>query len=140
MLSMIFRWLFTMLTVWVAAYLIPGIQYDSWQALAIAALVLGLLNAVLRPILLLLSLPFLLVTLGLFLFVINALMLKLTAFLVPGFTIEGFWSALGGALIISLINLFAGTNVKARTTVTRSTDSPRNGPKPPPGSGPIIDI
>jgi putative membrane protein len=134
-----------MLTVWVAAALIPGITYDGWQALAIAALVLGILNAILRPILMLLSLPLLLVTLGLFLLVINALVLKLTAWIVPGFEVVGFWSAVGGALIISLINVFAGKGVKTHSSVSvksniRRKVSDQPGPKPPPGKGPIIDV
>lgn len=135
-----------MVTVWVAATLIPGISYEGWQALAIAALVLGILNAILRPILMLLSLPLLLLTLGLFLLVINALVLKLTAWIVPGFEVVGFWSAVGGALIISLINVFAGKGVKTHSSVSVKSNTGRNrpddcrGPKPPPGKGPIIDV
>lgn len=134
-----------MVTVWVAAALIPGISYDGWQALAIAALVLGILNAILRPILMLLSLPLLLLTLGVFLLVINALVLKLTAWIVPGFEVVGFWSAVGGALIISIINVFAGKGVKTHSSVSvnsnmRRSKSDHRGPKPPPGKGPIIDV
>jgi len=134
-----------MVTVWVAAALIPGIAYETWQALAIASLVLGILNAILRPILMLLSLPLLLLTLGLFLLVINALMLKCTGWIVPGFEVTGFWSALGGAIIISIINLFSGKG--RNTTHSQVTARPQrggnrrsNGPKPPPGKGPVIDI
>jgi putative membrane protein len=143
---MLLRWLFTMLSVWVAAYLITGITYTNWQALAIAALVLGILNAIVKPILTLISLPLLLLTLGLFLLVINALMLKMTAFLVPGFDVIGFWPAVGGALIISIINLFTGKNVKAKsdfsvkTNINRPPPKESTLPKPPEGKGPVIDI
>lgn len=133
-----------MLSVWIAAYLLDGITYDGWQALAIAALVLGILNAIIKPILTLLSLPLLLLTLGLFLLVINAVILKLTAWLVPGFEVTGFWTAVGGALIISLINIFTGNNVKKKSRISVKTNINRapkqNTPKPPEGKGPVIDI
>ncbi|MEM6886377.1 MAG: phage holin family protein, partial [Verrucomicrobiota bacterium] len=74
-MNILVRWLLTMLSVWVAAFFLDGITYDGWQALAIAALVLGILNAIIKPILTLLSLPLLLLTLGLFLLVINAVIL-----------------------------------------------------------------
>ncbi len=107
--TMLIRWLLLTLSVWVAAVLIPGIDYgDSWKALLIAALVLGILNTLIKPVLLLLSLPFIVVTLGLFLLVINALLLMLTAALVPDFNVDGFWSALFGSIIISLVSLFLG--------------------------------
>lgn len=138
------RWLLTMLSVWVAAYFLDGITYTGWQALAIAALVLGILNAIIKPILTLLSLPLLLLTLGLFLLVINAIILKLTAWLVPGFEVSGFWTAVGGALIISIINLFTGNNSKKKNRVSVKTNVNRppqeNKPKPPEGKGPVIDI
>jgi len=144
-MNMLLRWLLTMLSVWVAAYFLDGITYDGWQALAIAALVLGILNAIIKPILTLLSLPILLLTLGLFLLVINAVILKLTAFLVPGFEVAGFWTAVGGAFIISIVNLFTGNNkvkkkanMKVKTNINRP---PRgNSQKPPEGKGPVIDI
>ncbi len=146
MIGMLLRWLLTMLSVWVAAYFIDGITYTDWQALAITALVLGVLNAFIKPVLQLLSLPIVVLTLGLFLVVINALILKLTAFLVPGFDIAGFWSAVGGAIIISIINLFIGKNSKAKAKAnfsvkTNVNRTPRkNTPKPPEGKGPVIDI
>jgi len=134
------RWLVLLLAVLLAAHLIPGIEYDAWQALLIAALVLALLNVFVKPLLLLVSLPFILLSLGLFLVVVNALLLSLTAWLVDGFRVEGFWPAVGGALIISLVNLFFG-GTKAETKIVRSSDRPSSPrPKAPPGNGPIIDI
>ncbi|MEM6822147.1 MAG: phage holin family protein [Verrucomicrobiota bacterium] len=108
MKGLILRWLLTMVAVWVAAYLIPGISYVDWKSLAIAALVLGILNAILKPILLLISLPLLLLTLGLFLFIINGILLKLTDVLVSGFEVQGWFAAIAGALIISVMNMLFG--------------------------------
>ena len=86
----------------------PGIAYDHWQTLLVAALVFGILNAFVKPVLMLISLPLIFVTFGLFLVLINALLLKATAWLVPGLHVASFWSALGGSLIISIVSLFFG--------------------------------
>lgn len=91
-------------TIAVAAALIPGIELRGAGAALIAGLVLGVVNAVVRPILFVLTLPLTLVTLGLFLFVLNALCLWLTATVVPGFVIRGFGSAFLGALVVSAVS------------------------------------
>jgi putative membrane protein len=130
-----------MLAVALAAYLLDGISYQSLTALAFAALVLGILNAVLRPVLMVLSLPFIIVTLGLFLLVINAVTLWLTGLIVPGFEVSGFWAAFLGGLIISLVNVFTGekkSKVEVRSNKRKRKDKRR--PGPPPGKGPVIDI
>jgi putative membrane protein len=135
------RWLVVTLAVLAAAHLVPGIEYASWQALVIAALVLALLNVFVKPLLLLISLPFILLTLGFFLILVNAILLALTAWIVPGFEVGGFWPAVGGALIISLVNLFfGGTKAEAKAVRNQNNRRPPSGPQPPPGSGPIIDI
>ena len=108
MLGTLVRWLILTLAVWVAAYVVPGITYDHWQSLLIAALVLGILNAFVKPILMLISLPLIFVTFGFFLVLINALLLKATAWLVPGLHVASFWSALGGSLVVSIVSLFFG--------------------------------
>jgi putative membrane protein len=90
--------------IYVAAYLLEGITLSSVPAALIAGLVLGVVNTIIRPVLIVLTLPFTIVTLGLFIFVVNAICLALTAALVPGFEIAGFWSALGGALIVTLVS------------------------------------
>lgn len=108
MLGTLVRWLILTLAVWVAAHLVPGIVYDQWQSLLIAALVLGILNAFVKPLLMLISLPLIFVTFGLFLLLINALLLKATAWLVPGLHVASFWSALGGSLVVSIVSLFFG--------------------------------
>lgn len=91
------------LAIYVAAYFLDGITLTSTTAALIAGLVLGIVNTLVKPVLILLTLPMTLITLGLFLFVVNAICLALTAWVVPGFEIAGFWSAVGGALIVSLV-------------------------------------
>lgn len=146
-MHMLFRWLVLTVAVWVAAAIFyPSVRYDRTQDLLIAALVLGILNTLVRPILRLLSLPFIIVTFGLFLIVINALLLRLTGRLVPGFHVDGFWPAVGGSLVISLISLVLGYS-RRRDPPSRSHGGWR-GPfrhartrhGPPPGKGPIIDV
>jgi putative membrane protein len=83
---------------------IVGIEYSSIGCLLGAALLLGISNAFVRPILLLLSFPLILITLGLFIFIINALMLKFVSVIVPCFQVHGFWSAVFGAIIISFVS------------------------------------
>jgi len=100
----VFRWIVTALGVIVAAFMIPGIRYDSTGALLGAALLLGILNAFVRPILVILSAPLILLTLGLFILVINALMLYWVSGLVPGFHVDGFGSAFWGAILIGIIS------------------------------------
>lgn len=97
----------------VAAWLIDGIQMTGgfWDVLVVA-LVFGILNAILKPILLFLSLPFLIVTLGLFALVINALMLMLTANLLDDFAVSGFWTAVLGSIVISLVTMILGGVLK----------------------------
>src|SRR5262249_8980237 len=98
------RVLVNALAIWVATEVVPGIQARSATTVIAAALVLGLLNAIVRPVLLVLTLPLTLLTLGLFLFVLNALCLWLTSAVVPGFRVRGFWPAFWGALIISALS------------------------------------
>jgi putative membrane protein len=137
--SAVVRWLILSLAVWVAASLVPGMAYDGWPSLLLAALVLGILNVFVKPLLALVSLPLIVITLGLFLVLINAFLLKLTAWLVADFQVAGFWPALGGGLVISIVSLFFGwpASPPARPRF------PPPGPKlrgPPPGKGPIIDV
>jgi putative membrane protein len=97
------RWLVTTIAVAVAVNL-PGIHADGWVPLIFMALFLGVINAVIRPVLLLLSLPFILVTLGLFILVVNTLTFWLAGGLVPGFHIAGFWNAFFGSIVVSLVS------------------------------------
>lgn len=90
--------------IYVAAHVVPGIEVRGPAAAAVAGLVLGLVNALVRPVLVVLTLPLTLVTLGLFLFVLNALCLWLASALVPGFEVRGFVAAFLGALLVSLVS------------------------------------
>jgi len=105
MISLIARWIVNAAALLLVAYLYPGVQVESFFAAAMAALVLGLINAVVRPILVILTFPVTLLTLGLFLFVINALLFWLVANVVQGFAVSGFFAALIGSLLYSVITL-----------------------------------
>ncbi len=89
----------------VLSRVLPGFEVDGWLPAIVASLVLGAVNAVLKPILFVLTLPFTILTLGLFLLVLNAMMLWITAMLVPGFSVHGFWSTLLASLILSLVGM-----------------------------------
>ncbi len=105
MLTLLARWIVNAAALLLVAYLYPGVHVESFLAAALAALALGLVNAVVRPILVILTFPVTLLTLGLFLFVINALLFWLVAELVPGITVAGFMAALIGSILYSLITL-----------------------------------
>jgi putative membrane protein len=96
-------WVLNAIALLAVAYLYPGVQVQDWKAAAIAALVLGLVNTLVKPILVILTLPVTILTLGLFLLVINALLFWGVAQLVEGFHVAGFWAALLGAILYSVI-------------------------------------
>ena len=104
MAGFILRGLVAALGLWAATEMLTGFTIDTATTLIVAGLLLGLVNAIVRPFALLLSLPALIITLGLFLLVVNAAMLGLVALLLPGFHIAGFWTAVGGALIVSVVS------------------------------------
>jgi len=91
----------------IARALIPGIVIVGWGKLLLAALVLGLVNAIVRPILFILTLPFTILTLGLFLLVLNGISLEIVAYLIPGVSVSSLWAATLGALVVSLTSWFA---------------------------------
>jgi putative membrane protein len=105
-------WLLNTVALLVVAYIVPGIHVQDLMAAIVAALVLGLVNAVIRPILVLLTLPVTVLTLGLFILVINGLMFQLAAWVVPGFEVAGFWWAVLGALVFSIITFFLAAAVQ----------------------------
>jgi putative membrane protein len=109
MVGFLLRAAITALALWVASELLDGINFATPGKLVLAAVLLGLVNAVVRPIAFILTLPITVVTLGLFLLVLNAAMIGLVAWLVPGFTISGFWTAVGGAIIVALVSWAAST-------------------------------
>ncbi len=138
------RWAINSLGVLAATQIVPGIDCPTFPGLLTAALLLGLLNAFLRPVLLVLSLPLLIVSLGLFLWIINASLLYLVGSLVKSFHVAGFPSALGGAAVISLVSLIGGSifGLNRRPTLTfraSSTTHPRKPQQQGPG-GPVIDV
>jgi putative membrane protein len=100
----VFRWVITTIAVMIAASIVRGIRYDTPGALILAALLLGIMNAFVRPILLILSAPLILLTLGLFILVVNGLMLYWVQGLVGGFHVDSFGSAFWGAILISIIS------------------------------------
>ncbi|HZS43050.1 MAG TPA: phage holin family protein [Candidatus Paceibacterota bacterium] len=113
-MKIIIRLLITVLALFVAAYVVPGISISSFYTALIVAILLGLINLILRPILLLLTLPINLLTLGLFTFVINGLLFWLVATFVKGFDVSGFLAAFLGALIVSLFS-YLGHHLLAET-------------------------
>ncbi|AXS80467.1 phage holin family protein [Dechloromonas sp. HYN0024] len=118
------HWAITALALWAASLVFNGIRFSSSASLIVSALLLGFANAVLRPLLVLLTLPLTLVTLGFFLLVINALMLLLVARVVRGFTVSGFWTAFFASLFISILSMAIGTLApNAETTIYRLPDS-----------------
>ena len=104
MQGLVLRWLILAAAIIIAAYLFPGIEISGLGTALFAAMVLGFLNAFFRPILLLLTLPINVLTLGLFTFVINAILLQMTSGVIGGLVVSGFGSALFGSLIISIVS------------------------------------
>jgi putative membrane protein len=99
------RVLITGIAVFLAVMMVPGLEVTSFSAGLAAVLVLTFLNLLVRPILFFLTLPLIVLSLGLFLIVVNALLLELTSYLVSGFSVVGFWSAVGGSVVISLVTM-----------------------------------
>ena len=103
-MRLLLLWLINTVSLIAVAYLLPSIQVSSFVTALIAALVLGLVNAVVRPVLVLLTLPVTLLTLGLFIFVLNGLLFWLVGSVIQGFEVQGFWAGVFGAIIYSLIS------------------------------------
>jgi putative membrane protein len=118
------NWTITALSLWGASLVFKGIRFSGTSALIVAALLLGFANAVLRPLLVFLTLPLTLLTLGLFILVINALLLQLVAKVVGGFSISGFWTAFFASLFISIVSMALGSLApNAETTIYRLPES-----------------
>jgi putative membrane protein len=103
-MNLLVRWALNTLALLIVVKVVPHFYYRSLFTLAIAALILGLLNAVLRPFIVVLTLPITVVTFGLFLIIVNAIMLELTAMFVPGFHIDSFFWAVIGSIVLSLVS------------------------------------
>jgi putative membrane protein len=140
MLSFLKSWLITTVSVWLAASIVPGITYTR-SGLLLGALALGLLNAFVRPVMVLLSLPLVIFTLGLFMLVINALLLWSVGSILRDFHVEGFWSAFFGSLIISITSMMLNFLTKSGSTrVHFHAGHTRSRPPPNDGGGPVIDV
>jgi putative membrane protein len=135
-------WLVNTLAVAIVGSIVPGIHYDRFLDLVVASLLLGILNSFLKPILMFLALPLLVFTLGLFMFVINALLLYLVGSIVKGFHVNTFWAAFWGALVISIVSVV----LNSLTGFGNARVQVRRGNRPPPrdsgpgGNGPVIDV
>ena len=110
-MSFMIQWLVSAAAIVITAYLLPGVKVAGVFAALVTALVLGLINAVLKPLLILLTLPLNILTLGLFTLVINALLIMLAAAIVPGFFVQGFWWALLFGLVLAIVNAVLGAIV-----------------------------
>ncbi|HRN75589.1 phage holin family protein [Ottowia sp.] len=121
------HWAITAFGLWVAGHVFKGMHFASGGALAVAALLLGLANAVVRPLLVVLTLPLTLLSFGLFLLVINALVLMLVARLVRGFHLDGFWTAFWASLFMSLLSLVLGAFILGGTPEYTIETSPAPG-------------
>jgi putative membrane protein len=133
--QLLMRWLVLALGVILATNLVDGIKYESNGALVSVVLLLSVFNAILKPLLVLFTLPFIIVTMGLGVVVINALLLLLVSRLVEGFHVMGFWPAVWGSLIISVTNWLASAYIRS----ARKGEQKPPPPKPPKG-GDVIDI
>jgi putative membrane protein len=145
------NWAVSTVSVLVASQLVSGISYDSWVGLVLASLLLGILYALVRPILLLLVLPLVLVTLGLFTLVINALVFYFVGYLLPSFHVRDFRAAFWGALVVTLMTMvlrvslgLSGAPVQGSATITRTRGQVMQGPDRGRSSsdkdGPVIDV
>lgn len=120
------HWAITALSLWVASHIFRGVQFDSTGALVVSALLLGFANAIVKPLLVVLTLPLTLLTFGLFLLVINALVILLVAALVKGFRVSGFWTALFASLFVSLLSIVIGAFVGG-SDPAQQIQMPQNG-------------
>lgn len=114
MMGIVLRGVFAAVGLWVATFFVTGLRFDKLESLIIAGLVLGLVNALVRPVLVLLTLPITIVTLGLFLLVINAGMVAFVAWLLPGMKLASFGAALGTAIIVGVVGWIGGALAAGR--------------------------
>ena len=139
--GIIVRWLTLTVAIVSTSYLLDGIRVTGFLSALLAAAILGILNAFFRPIALLLTLPINILSLGLFTFIINALMLKMASGVITGFEVVGFWSAIFGSLLISIISWLLNSFINDRGSVT-SFDSEYSArhPKDHPSTNDTIDL
>lgn len=114
MRGFLLRWLISAISLIFVGYLVPGIVVDGFFYAVVAAAFLGVCNAIIRPVLIILTLPLTIFTLGFFILVVNALMLLLVSVIIKGFHINGFWPALWGAIILSLLSWLASSFINSK--------------------------
>src|SRR5216117_4263365 len=119
MKGFLFRLVITGLGLWAAETIVPGVHLDGWGNLVVAALLLGVVNAIIRPIILILTLPLTVLTLSLFILVVNGISLMLVAWMLPGFTIAGLVPAILGSIVVGLTGWFASTFVGGSGRIER---------------------
>lgn len=136
LLNLLLRWLVLAIGVTLATKLVPGIACDDGVTLLVVVLLLSFFNAILKPLLVLFTLPFILLTMGLGMVVINALLFLFVGRLVDGFYVAGFWPAVGGAIVVSLTNFIASRLFRGPPPPPRP---PRSGADAPRDGG-VIDI
>jgi putative membrane protein len=137
-MQLLLRWLVLALGVMIATRIVPGIHYNEGGTLVIVVLLLSFFNAILKPLLVLFTLPFIVITMGLGVIVINALLFLLVGHLVAGFYVDGFWPAAGGSIVVSVTNLLV--SALARGTKPPPRNPPSRGPGPPAKRDDVIDI
>ncbi len=103
-MQLIFNWFISAVVIMISAYVLPGVVVDGLLAALVLAVILGAINAFVKPLLVILTFPITFITLGLFIFVIDALLVMLASSIVPGFSVAGFWSALIFAIVVSLVS------------------------------------
>jgi putative membrane protein len=123
MRGLVLRWIVSAVALWLTSRIVSGIEVHGFGALLFAAAMIGIINAFVRPVILLLTLPLSILTLGLFVLVVNALMLALASVFVPGFVVHGFWAALLGWLLLSfftfVINVLIGEHGRIEVVMVR---------------------
>ena len=119
MKGFLYRLLITALGLWAASAIVPGVSFRSWETLILAALLLGIVNAVVRPVLLFLTFPITILTLGLFIFVVNGISLSLVAWLLPGFLLSGLGAAILGSIVVGLTSWCASAFVGGSGRIER---------------------
>lgn len=107
-MEFLLHWGITALSLWLAGFVFHGISFADKKSLLVSALLLGFANAVIRPIVIILTIPLTLITFGLFLLVINALMMLLVSAIVPGFKVSGFWTAFFASIFVTILSLVVG--------------------------------
>ena len=107
-MKILINWIISAMVIVVAAYIVPGVHVSGFVTALAVALVLGIVNAVLKPVLVILTLPISILTLGLFTFVLNAVLILLVGWIVPGFIVDGFFAALVFGIVLSISNTFLG--------------------------------